>query len=130
LLAGEIKTVSPLEPAVSSDQPYHFLNLVDGFNTEPIRSHGIRFTDPGNQINELCVDLILEERSAGRRAPGTHVALVKQQRVHAFAREAIGHERPGDPAADDGDFTSRVFPKRRINRQEAVLQQPVGVSRT
>ena len=82
-----------------------------------------------DQVDQLGVNLILKQRSAGRGATRTHFALVDQHRLDALSGKPVRHQRAGNAAADDRHIADFVFLKGWIGCQKSVLDRPVSASR-
>ena len=92
--------------------------------------NSVRLADLLDQLRELCIDLVLKQRSAGGRAAGADISLVEHHRIDTLVRQAKSHQRPGDASADNCDIAGLISFKCRITCHEPVFDKPVRVSRS
>jgi hypothetical protein len=69
-----------------------------------------------DQVAQVRVDLVLNERSCRARAAVSDLATLDQDYQDPFASKAMGHERAGDAGADDRDVAAPVLFEAGIGR--------------
>ena len=83
---------------------------------------------PIDEVDEVGVDLVLDERRGGGRAAVADLAGLEQDGADALPGEPVGHQGAGDAAADDGDVAAEVSVESGVGRGEAVEDGPEGVA--
>ena len=76
--------------------------------------------DAIDQVDEVGVDLVLDQRGGGGGAAVRDLVGLEQHGGDALPGEPMGHERAGDAAADDGHVAAEVSVESGIGGGKAV----------
>ena len=123
--AGEVETPRRPPGAAVLGQ---VTDAADGVEAEPIAPHRVVQSTPLDQVDEMGVDLVLDERRRRGGAAVADLAGLEQHRGDALPGEPMGHEGAGDPAADNGDVAMEVLVKTGIHGGKAVDDRPERVA--
>src|SRR5690606_5150748 len=101
---------------------------LDRLDAGPVHHHGRGWADAAREVDEVGVDLVLDQRRAGRGAAPAGVAPVEHDDVHAGRRELACDQAAGDAGADDDHVAVRVGVERPELCRQAVADGPPRVT--
>ena len=104
-------------------------DLVDGFKAEVVAAHGVLTPNHADQVGQVCVDFILQERGAGAGAAGGNVAPVEHNHADASFGKVVGHQRASDAAANHGHIAAQVFGQGGVASDQAIFDRPERIAR-
>jgi hypothetical protein len=123
-LAGQIEASGGAPAAPVAPRLGQGLDPADGIDAEPIAADRVVGSDLLDQVEEVGVDLILDERGGGSGAAPRDLPRLEQDDVDALAGEPVGDEGAGDAAPDDGHVAAAVAAEPWVGRRQADERWP------
>src|SRR6185295_18164262 len=124
--AAEIEAAGGPPAAAVSIRAGQRLDPMDRLEAELVASLGVAPAHLRDEVAQVGVDLILDERGGGRGAAVPDLARLEDGGVNPLPGEPMGHEGAGDSPADDGEVAAEVAAEARVDGGEAVAEQPEG----
>jgi hypothetical protein len=120
----EINARSPGEIAVDAERADFRFQQIDALMAGAVSDFADTFAMPHDQIDEMGVHFVLQERGARAGAAVADVPCIQHHHLVTVRREGFRHQRPGDARSENGDLTARIRTKWRIAGGQAVFHRP------
>ena len=108
LMASQEQTGLLLEAAVYLEARGQVLQFANRIETQLVAPGRTDMADFFDQLPQRNIDFVLEQSGARAGAARSNVPLIDQQSLDSRFRQMNGHQRPGDPAADNDRVTRNI----------------------
>jgi hypothetical protein len=122
--AGQVQAPGRAPAAAVTAIARDRLDPTDGVEAEPVAPHGVVGADPLDQVRQVGVDLVLDQRGGGRGAAAPDLSTLEQGHADTLQREPVRHQGARNSAPDDGHVAAEVAVESRKRGGQADQRRP------